>query len=163
MLLCVISSRTRRKSSPLLLEKAPATFSQMIYFGYCPFVFSLISLVILTASMNKPEREPSSPVCFPATLKSWQGLPKLIISTTGIFAPSICVMSPSCMASGKCRFAMSIQSGSISLTHTVLIPCRRPAWESIGSCYDPSTRQAPSATGPPALPANVRLSMPSLR
>ncbi|CCZ07650.1 uncharacterized protein BN482_00927 [Clostridium sp. CAG:127] len=127
MLLCVISSRTRRKSSPLLLEKAPATFSQMIYFGYCPFVFSLISLVILTASMNKPEREPSSPVCFPATLKSWQGLPKLIISTTGIFAPSICVMSPSCRASGKCRFAMSIQSGSISLTHTVLIPCRLAA------------------------------------
>ena len=127
MLLSVISSRTRRKSSPLLLEKAPATFSHIMYFGYSPFVFFLISLTIRTASINRPERAPSSPFCPPATLKSWQGLPKLIMSTAGILPPSISVISPRFSASGKCRFAISMQFASISLIHTVFIPCRSAA------------------------------------
>ena len=43
-------SRTALKSSPLLDENAPGTFSQTANLGYLPSVAHLISFIILTAS-----------------------------------------------------------------------------------------------------------------
>ena len=72
-----ISSRTVLKSSPLLLLKAPGTFSQTIYLGRIrkpvrPFCLSrsLISFTMRICSMNSPDRSPDSPARFPATLRS---------------------------------------------------------------------------------------------
>ena len=52
------SSRTARKSSPLFELNAPGTFSQTAYLGYFPFVASLISLIMRTASIKRPLRSP---------------------------------------------------------------------------------------------------------
>ena len=49
-LILVISSRTHLKSSPLLDEKAPGTFSHSRYLGYLPLVLHLISFITLVAS-----------------------------------------------------------------------------------------------------------------
>ena len=76
------SSRTILKSSPFGFPDvlAPSTFSQIAYRGNrrstsAPLsVVRLtfrISLIILTASINKPLRSPSSPALLPATDKSW--------------------------------------------------------------------------------------------
>nr|DAE81884.1 MAG TPA: hypothetical protein [Caudoviricetes sp.] len=46
------------------------------------------------------------------------------MSTGGIFPPSISVMLPKCCISGKCRFVIAIQLGSISLAQSARIPHR---------------------------------------
>ena len=101
-----VSSRTARKSSPPLLEKAPGTFSQTMYRGRtdrtgCPsrMPASRISFTILICSMNSPERSPASPALFPATERSWHGLPPITTSTGGASRPEIFVMSPRCIIS----------------------------------------------------------------
>ena len=74
---------------------APGTFSQTAKVGYSPLAASLISLMILTASINRPLRVVSSspfascfnPARFPATDKSWQGLPKVMMSTGSMSPP----------------------------------------------------------------------------
>ena len=129
----VTFSSTALKSSPPLLEKAPGTFSQIMKVGYCPFVANLISLIILIACMNNPERLPLSPFLFPAMLKSWQGLPKVIISTGCISSPFSSVTLPTCITSLKRYLVMSIQFGSTSaahnglMVHPVSIPLGMPA------------------------------------
>ena len=47
--------------------------------------------------MYRPDRSPARPALFPATDKSWQGLPPIITSTTGASAPLIFVISPRCI------------------------------------------------------------------
>lgn len=81
------SSSTALKSSPLLLEKAPGTFSQIAKVGCIPFVAFLISLMILTASTKRPDRSPASPALRPAMDKSWHGLPNVMQSTGSIWSP----------------------------------------------------------------------------
>ena len=46
----------------------------------------------------------------------------MIISTGGIFAPSISVILPKCSISGNCFFVTAMQAGSISEAHIGLIP-----------------------------------------
>lgn len=95
-----ISSRTRRKSSPLWLLKAPTTFSHTMYRGLAvPEADSLCSLISLTSrvcSKKRTDRFPSNPALDPAILTSWQGLPPMTQSTTGTSRPFIFVISPRC-------------------------------------------------------------------
>lgn len=100
------------------------TFSQTKNFGYIPFVASLISLTIRTDSKNRLLREPARPFWFPATDKSWQGLPAQIMSTGGTLQPLIFVTSPNCSTSGKWAFETFIGKSSISLDNTGFIPFR---------------------------------------
>lgn len=58
------------------------------------------------------------------------------MSTGGISAPFISMMFPNCCISGKCFALMSMQSASISLPHTGVMPCRF------------------AASGKPAIPSN---------
>ena len=99
-----ISLMTVAKSPPLFEERAPATFSQTVHRGKVPFVTSRISLIIRIASWNKPDLEPSKPARFPATDKSWHGLPKMITSTGGNSAPETVEISPHLGTSGQCLF-----------------------------------------------------------
>ena len=104
-----ISLRTVRKSSPWLLLNAPTTFSHTANLGYIPLVAPRISLIILIASIKSSLRVVSSspfdscfnPALFPATLRSWHGEPKAIISTGSMSAPLIFVTSPRCFMCGK--------------------------------------------------------------
>ena len=112
-----VSSSTHLKSSPLFELKAPGTFSHTMNRGLrsrissfaprtrnCLIHSFLNSFTILICSINNPERVVSSsplsecfnPALFPATLKSWQGLPPVIISTNGTSDPFIFVISPKC-------------------------------------------------------------------
>lgn len=144
-LILASSSSTARKSSPPLLLKAPGTFSQTAKVGYFPPLFSLISSMIRTASMNKPLRVVSSspffvcfsPARFPATLKSWHGEPKVIISTGSISAPDTLLTSPRCRMGGNLDLVTAIGYGSTSDAHTGMIPQRAPAR---GKPPDPSKR-----------------------
>jgi len=86
-------------------------------------VASLISLMILIASPNSPDLAPNSPARFPAMLKSWHGLPKVIMSTGSIPLPRTCVTSPKCFIFGKCRLVIAIGASSISLAQAASIPC----------------------------------------
>ena len=123
------------KSAPLLLLNAPGTFSQTANRGrICLPVLpmrssaALISLIILTASKNRLLRWPSCmPSCFPATLKSWHGLPKVMMSTGFTAPPLMSVTLPSCLASGNLAEDTLIQNGSISESHFVSIPFIKPA------------------------------------
>lgn len=121
------SSRTMRKSSPLLEEKAPGTFSHMAYRGRTGsfarlLVSSLISLITRICSINKPLLSPPSPALCPATDRSWQGEPPAIISTGSISRPLIFVISPSCFMFGNRLAVTSHGNFSISLLHTGVIP-----------------------------------------
>ena len=89
-----ISSRTTRKSSPLLLEKAPGTFSKTIYDGYFPFVLCLISFITRIAWWNRPDCFPSNPSRLPAMERSVQGEPNVIMSTGSSSAPLSAETSP---------------------------------------------------------------------
>ena len=120
-----ISVSTHRKSSPLLLENAPGTFSHTMNLGFpCS---NLISFTILTYSRNNTDCSPSSPVLFPAMLMFWQGEPPATMSTGSRSAPFIRPMSPSCCASGKRTCVTLIGNGSISDSQTVRIPTYSPA------------------------------------
>ena len=73
-----ISSRTRRKSSPLWPLKAPTTFSHTMYRGLAvPEAASLCSLISLTSrvcSKKRTDRFPSNPAFVPAGLcRKWTG------------------------------------------------------------------------------------------
>ena len=139
------SSQTMRKSSPLLLLKAPGTFSQSAKRGYFPSVAVLISLIILTASMKSPLRVVSSspfascfkPARLPATDKSWQGLPKVIMSTGSISPSCILLMSPRCFTFGKRSLVTAMGYGSTSDAQHGLTPHRAPA---SGKPPEPSKR-----------------------
>ena len=119
----VNASSTALKSRREELDKAPGTFSQSANFGYSPLVASCISLMILMASRKRPLRSPARPSRLPdATLRSWQGEPKVMMSTGGSLPPWSFVMSPKCSMSGKCFFVTETHSGTISLAHRGLIP-----------------------------------------
>lgn len=97
-----ISVRTAWKSAPPFELKAPGTFSHTMNLGLAnristsaPVAFR-ISFTIRICSIKSPDRSPSSPALFPATLKSWQGLPPVMMSTGGILSPWIFCMSPRC-------------------------------------------------------------------
>ena len=102
-----ISSMTTPKSAPLLEVSAPGTFSQIETLGYFPLVSSLISLIILIPSWNSPDLPPSSPARFPATERSWHGLPHATTSISGewdrMCLPVRVVMSPHLGTLGQCR------------------------------------------------------------
>lgn len=93
--------------------------------------------MILGPSWNKPDRSPSSPAPFPATLKSWQGLPNVMMSTGSIRPPWISVTLPRWSMLGKCRFETWMGNGSISLAHTGVMPFR---WAARGKADMPSNR-----------------------
>ena len=114
------ASSTALKSLPagFPLDMAPGTFSHSAYLGYLPFVALLISSIIRMASVKRPLRSPCKPSRRPAVDKSWQGEPKLMMSTGGSFAPSSAVMSPTCSISGKWRMVTDTACGSISLAHS---------------------------------------------
>ena len=77
--------------------------------------------------MNSPLLSPFSPSRLPATDKSWQGLPKVTMSTGSILLPSIFVISPSCLTRGK-RLAVTARGNfSISLLQSVSMPHSDPA------------------------------------
>ena len=79
--------------------------------------------MILMASRKRPLRSPARPSRLPdATLRSWQGEPKVMMSTGGSLPPWSFVMSPTCSMSGKCFFVTETHSGTISLAHRGLIP-----------------------------------------
>lgn len=59
-LILVMPSMTALKSLPLDELSAPVTFSQTMYLGFSPFVFSLIWWIILRASKKRLERFPST-------------------------------------------------------------------------------------------------------
>ena len=83
----------------------------------------LVSLWIMsTARRNKPLLAPSNPSLLPAMLRSWHGLPAHTISAGGIAAPSIFVISPICVTSGKWRAVTEHGNGSISLDQSGLTP-----------------------------------------
>jgi hypothetical protein len=79
------------------------------------------------ASLKRPDRSPPSPARFPATLRSWHGLPKVMMSTGGSFAPSSFVMSPTWAMPGKRRVVTDTACGRISLAHSGSIPKKEPA------------------------------------
>lgn len=83
--------------------------------------------MILTASINSPDRSPSRPALLPATDKSWQGDPKVIKSTGSILLPSTLVTSPRCTIFGNRAVVTATGKGSISLAHTGLNPVICPA------------------------------------
>lgn len=122
--------RTARKSSPPAELNAPGTFSQTAKVGYSPSVFSLISLIIRMASMNKPLRVISSspsavclrPSRLPACDKDWHGEPNVIISTGSISAPFILDTSPRCFIFGNRLRVTAIGNGSISEAQTGSMP-----------------------------------------
>ena len=115
------------KSSPPDELNAPGTFSHMMYLGYLPSVFSLISLMTLIISKKSPDLAPSSPVRFPAIETSWQGEPPVMISTGSISPPLISWMSPRCLSHGILLVVTRTGYGSTSLAHTGLIPAMRDA------------------------------------
>ena len=114
---CPISWSTARKSAPLLLLNAPGTFSQTKKRGNRPSVAPRMAQTMSTALRNRPLLAPSNPSLLPAMLKSWQGLPAQMMSTGGIAAPSIFVMSPICVTPGKWCAVTEHGNGSISLAH----------------------------------------------
>ena len=124
-----VSSRTARKSSPLLLLNAPGTFSQTMNLGriLIPVLplrlsISLNSLTIRICSMNSPDLAPANPARLPATDKSWHGLPPVTMSTGSRLLQSIFVMSPRCFMFGNRIFVTLMGNGSISDAHNVFIP-----------------------------------------
>ena len=77
-----------QKSAPSFEENVPLTFSQIKTRG-------LHSVMSLIASQIRELRVPLvAPARFPAILKSWQGDPKVIMSTLGRFADRIDLTSP---------------------------------------------------------------------
>lgn len=120
--------RTAWKSAPLLLLKAPGTFSHTANLGYLFADTPRISRIIRIASKNKLLLSPSwIPVCFPATDRSWQGEPNVMMSTGSIWSPCTSVTLPRCFIPGKRCFVTLIGNGSISLAHTGSIPNNAPA------------------------------------
>lgn len=103
-------------------ENAPGTFSQTIQRGRtCSAVRPRNlsawrnSLIIRICSMYRPERSPASPSRFPATLRSWHGLPPTATSTGWMAHPRILVISPKCSISypdsaPKCLVALPSNS-----------------------------------------------------
>ena len=67
------------------------------------------------------------PFCAPATLRSWHGLPNVMMSTGSISAPLMSVTLPRCFIPGNLCFVTLIGNGSISDAHTGSIPLRAPA------------------------------------
>ena len=67
--------------------------------------------------MKRPERSPDNPVRFPATDKSWQGLPPQMMSTGGSNAPFSFVMSPKWSILGRRSMVTRRGNDSISLAH----------------------------------------------
>lgn len=138
-------SRTHRKSSPLLLEKAPGTFSQTANFGYSPLVALLISRMMRAASWKRPLRVVFSsptfsfliPARFPAMLMSWHGLPNVTTSTRSMSCPWIRLTSPRWIISGKRLRVTAIWYGSTSLAYFGVIPHKAPA---SGKPPDPSNK-----------------------
>lgn len=96
----------------------------MKYFGYSPLVALSMSETTSFAVLNSPLRSPFNPSLFPATDRSWHGLPAHMMSTCGILSPFIFLMSPNCMTFGKCFLVTSMQNGSISDDHTGTAPFR---------------------------------------
>lgn len=129
------SSRTILKSSPLLELNAPMTFSQIANLGYSPFVASLISLMILMASINRPLRVVSSspfsscfkPALLPAIDKSWHGDPNVTMSTGSMSQPLIPQTFPRCIMLGNRLFVTAIGYGSTSEAHFGSMPQSAPA------------------------------------
>ena len=109
------------KSRPPLVEKAPGTFSQMNQRGR-------ISRSSRAKSRASPERAPSMPALFPATLKSWQGVPPTRRSTDPRYSsPFILVMSPMFGTSGNLCCNTRQGKGSISEKATASHPSGRHA------------------------------------
>lgn len=113
-------ARMAAKSRPPLLVRAPATFSHQR--NGAPH-----SVKMRSCSYQSPLRFPSRPARFPATERSWQGLPPTTTSTVPWnFLPSNFATSLPTTRSPRAR-NIRRNAGSIS-THPALVqPSRCPA------------------------------------